>query len=144
MLSRATLFVLIGLLMTTSAAPAATVLVEAEGFADHGGWSLDTQFIREMGSPYLMAHGLGKPVADATTSVAIPSPGTYRVFVRTKDWVARWNAPGTFEEFEDAKKEAVVRAEPNVDLVLHTHAFAVARGRAAGFSATSCSRRTTS
>ena len=100
MLSRATLFVLIGLLMTTSAAPAATVLVEAEGFADHGGWSLDTQFIREMGSPYLMAHGLGKPVADATTSVAIPSPGTYRVFVRTKDWVARWNAPGTPGRFQ--------------------------------------------
>ena len=30
---------------------AATVLVEAESFADHGGWTLDTQFIREMGSP---------------------------------------------------------------------------------------------
>ena len=39
---------------------AATVLVEAESFAEHGGWSLDTQFIREMGSPYLLAHGLGK------------------------------------------------------------------------------------
>ena len=79
---------------------AATVLVEAESFADHGGWSLDTQFIREMGSPYLLAHGLGKPVADATTKVAFPSAGTYRVFVRTKDWVARWNAPGTPGRFE--------------------------------------------
>jgi hypothetical protein len=74
---------------------AATVLVEAESFAEPGGWSLDTQFIREMGSPYLIAHGLGKPVADATTKVPIPAAGTYRVFVRTKDWVARWNAPGT-------------------------------------------------
>lgn len=37
--------------MTTSAASAATVLIEAEGFLDHGGWSLDPQFIREMGSP---------------------------------------------------------------------------------------------
>lgn len=83
-----------------SRATAATVLVEAESFADHGGWSLDTQFIREMGSPYLIAHGLGKPVADATTKVAIPTAGSYRVFVRTKDWVARWNAPGTPGSFQ--------------------------------------------
>jgi hypothetical protein len=81
-------------------ASAATVLVEAESFASPGGWSLDTQFIREMGSPYLIAHGLGKPVADATTKVSIPAAGTYRVFVRTKDWVARWNAPGTPGKFQ--------------------------------------------
>jgi hypothetical protein len=81
---------------------AATVLVEAESFADHGGWTLDTQFIREMGSPYLLAHGLGKPVADAVTTVAIPAAGDYRVFVRTKDWVARWNAPGTPGRFQVA------------------------------------------
>ena len=78
-----------------AAARAATVLVEAESFAEHGGWSLDTQFIREMGSPYLLAHGLGTPVADATTKVQIPSAGTWHVWVRTKDWVARWKAPGT-------------------------------------------------
>ncbi len=79
---------------------AATVLVEAESFTDHGGWSLDTQFIREVGSPYLIAHGLGAPVADATTTVTIPDAGTYRVFVRTKDWVARWKAPGSPGRFE--------------------------------------------
>jgi len=81
-------------------ADAATVLVEAESFADHGGWTLDTQFIGEMGSPYLLAHGLGKPVADATTKVSIPAAGDYRVFVRTKDWVARWNAPGSPGRFQ--------------------------------------------
>ncbi len=81
-------------------APAATVLVEAESFDDHGGWSLDTQFIREMGSPYLLAHGLGTPVADATTTVTFPSAGTWHVWVRTKDWVARWKAPGTPGRFE--------------------------------------------
>jgi hypothetical protein len=81
-------------------ASAATVLVEAESFADHGGWNLDTQFIREMGSPYLLAHGIGKPVADATTKVSFPAAGTYRVFVRTKDWVARWNALGTPGRFQ--------------------------------------------
>jgi len=90
----------IALLALVQTASAATVLVEAESFADHGGWGLDTQFIREMGSPYLIAHGLGKPVADATTKVAIPAAGTYRVFVRTKDWVARWNAPGTPGTFQ--------------------------------------------
>ena len=89
-------------LVNASALPcqATTVLVEAESFTDHGGWSLDTQFIREMGSPYLLAHGLGTPVADATTTVTFPAAGTYRVFVRTKDWVARWQAPGTPGRFE--------------------------------------------
>ena len=81
-------------------ADAATVLVEAESFADHGGWTLDTQFIEQMGSPYLLAHGLGKPVADATTKVAVPTAGEYHVFVRTKDWVARWNAAGSPGRFQ--------------------------------------------
>jgi len=99
-MSRFALCLALLMLVCGSRANAATVLVEAESFADHGGWSLDTQFIREMGSPYLIAHGLGKPVADATTKVAIPTAGTYRVFVRTKDWVARWNAPGTPGKFQ--------------------------------------------
>ncbi|MCY2973267.1 MAG: FAD-dependent oxidoreductase [Planctomycetota bacterium] len=77
-----------------------TLLVEAESFEQHGGWSLDTQFIREMGSPYLIAHGLGKPVNDATANVTFPETGKYEVFVRTKDWVARWNAPGTPGQFQ--------------------------------------------
>jgi hypothetical protein len=77
-----------------------TILVEAESFADHGGWSLDTQFIREMGSPYLLAHGLGKPVADCRTTVTIPRAAEWRVFVRTKDWVARWKAPGAPGRFQ--------------------------------------------
>jgi hypothetical protein len=79
---------------------AATVLVEAESFDNHGGWTLDTQFIEQMGSPYLLAHGLGKPVADATTKVTIPAAGDYHVFVRTKDWVARWNAAGSPGRFQ--------------------------------------------
>lgn len=77
-----------------------SVLLEAESFEQHGGWSLDTQFIRQMGSPYLLAHGLGKSVADATTLATFPETGTYRVFVRTKDWVARWNAPGQPGRFQ--------------------------------------------
>ncbi|MCP4782538.1 MAG: FAD-dependent oxidoreductase [Fuerstiella sp.] len=82
------------------------VLVEAESFASHGGWKLDTQFIDEMGSPYLLAHGLGSPLDDATTTVEFPETGTYHVFVRTKDWVARWSAtgqPGRFQLLVDDK-----------------------------------------
>ncbi len=70
------------------------ILVEAESFADRGGWQLDTQFVHAMGSPYLLAHGLGAPVADARTTVELPAAGTWRVLVRTYDWVARWDAPG--------------------------------------------------
>ena len=78
----------------------AELLVEAESFQQHGGWKLDTQSITAIGSPYLLAHGLGKPVADATTTVQFPQVGTYRVWVRTKDWVARWNAPGAPGRFQ--------------------------------------------
>jgi hypothetical protein len=76
------------------------VLVEAEGFAQHGGWVVDPQFMDIMGSPYLLAHGLGRPVADATTEVEFPATGSYRVWVRTKDWVAQWKAPGAPGKFQ--------------------------------------------
>ncbi|HZJ14178.1 MAG TPA: FAD-dependent oxidoreductase [Chthoniobacteraceae bacterium] len=76
------------------------LLVEAESFEQPGGWVLDTQFIEIMGSSYLLAHGLGVPVADATTTVTFPTVGTYRVFVRTKDWVARWKAAGAPGKFQ--------------------------------------------
>lgn len=79
---------------------AAEIFVETESFAERGGWKLDTQFIQQMGSPYLLAHGLGRPVEDAVTKVTVEEAGTYRVHVRTLDWVARWNAkpsPGKFQ-----------------------------------------------
>jgi len=76
------------------------LFLEAEGFEDHGGWELDQQSMDQMGSPYLLAHGLGIPVRDAVTKVEFPSAGTYRVWVRTKDWVAPWNAPGAPGKFQ--------------------------------------------
>ena len=78
------------------------IFLEAESFKTHGGWKLDTQFIEEMGSPYLLAHGLGKPVSDAATTFQVESAGLYQVWVRTKDWVARWEAPGTPGVFQIA------------------------------------------
>jgi hypothetical protein len=84
----------------STAAAQDQVLIEAESFDDHGGWVLDTQFIDNMGSPHLLAHGMGRPLKDATTTIEFPSMGTYRVFVRTKDWVAKWDAPGTPGKFQ--------------------------------------------
>ena len=46
----------------------AFMLIEAETFDNLGGWVIDTQCAEAMGSPYIMAHGLGHPVADATTT----------------------------------------------------------------------------
>lgn len=74
--------------------------VEAEQFADQGGWELDQQSMDQMGSAYLLAHGLGIPVNDATTRVKFPSAGQYRVWVRTRDWVAPWKAPGAPGKFK--------------------------------------------
>lgn len=65
---------LIGLLAVTQI-QAASFLIEAEQFADKGGWGLDTQFIESMGSSYLIAHGLGKPVADASTEFEVAEAG---------------------------------------------------------------------
>jgi hypothetical protein len=98
------------------------LLVEAESFQSAGGWSLDTQFIEIMGSPYLLAHGLGRPVKDATTTVTFPSAGTYRVWVRTKDWVAHWDArgtPGTFQLLLDGRPVPEVFGTKGADWFWH-------------------------
>ena len=71
------------------------LLVEAESFTQLGGWVLDQQVMDQMGSPFLLAHGLGRPVAEATTTVEFPERGEYRVWVRTRDWVAPWKKPDT-------------------------------------------------
>ncbi|MDD4442015.1 MAG: FAD-dependent oxidoreductase [Kiritimatiellae bacterium] len=82
------------------AVQAATLFVETETFSDKGGWVVDQQFMDQMGSPFLMAHGLGTPVADASTTVEVPESGTYRVLARTRNWAALWtqkDAPGQFK-----------------------------------------------
>ena len=43
-------------------AVAEELLIEAESFSQRGGWVLDQQFMDQMGSPYLMAHGMGTSV----------------------------------------------------------------------------------
>ncbi len=59
-----------------------------------------------MGSPYLLAHGLGEPVRDAVTRVDLPRAGTYRVWVRTRDWALprkAGDAPGRFKLLVDGR-----------------------------------------
>ncbi len=72
------------------AAQAKTIFIEAESFDDWGGWVNDTQFMDQMGSPYLLAHGMGKPVSDAKTTF-IGNGWKYGVWVRTRNWTAYWN-----------------------------------------------------
>jgi hypothetical protein len=74
------------------------ILVEAESFSSKGGWVVDPQFVEQMGSPYLMAHGMGVAVDDASTQIEITKTGKYHFWVRTKNWVpGPWSSPGTFK-----------------------------------------------
>ncbi|MBR4170838.1 MAG: FAD-dependent oxidoreductase, partial [Kiritimatiellae bacterium] len=79
-------------------AVASGVLLEAETFANCGGWKTDTQFVDCMGSAYLIAHGIGIPVADAVHSLTLPHAGAWRVWVRTRDWTPDYEGekPGRF------------------------------------------------
>lgn len=60
---------------------------EAEEFDSLGGWDLDSQFFESLGTAYLIANGMGTPVKDAETILKIPKEGTYRLWVRCKNWV---------------------------------------------------------
>jgi len=80
------------------------VLLEASGFANCGGWKLDTQHYQQMGGCYLLAHGMGNPVANATTKVNLPAAGKWYVWVRNRDWCpGDWESPGRFRVHVDGK-----------------------------------------
>ncbi len=83
------------------------IFLEAENFKNKGGWVVDQQFMDLMGSSYLMAHGMGVPVADAETTVEFPSTGEYNVFVRTFNWTSPWydgEGPGKFQLLVNGEK----------------------------------------
>ncbi len=77
----------------------------ASRFADKGGWTVEQQFIHQMCSSYLLAHGIGvAPVADAKTSFHVETEGEYTLFVRTKNWTKYWSdgpTPGIFQVLVD-------------------------------------------
>lgn len=86
-------------LVLFSWAQSKSILVEAESFKDRGGWFIDQQSMDIMGSPYLIAHGMGTPVKVARTMVKFPVKGNYYVYVRTRNWTAPWSnaAAGKFQ-----------------------------------------------
>ena len=99
------LAVAVGAVALTLSAARVEVLPQA---FDAGGWVTDVQFMDLMGSPYLMAHGLGTPVPDARATVSFPSAGTYRLWVRTKNWAD--GAPGRFKVLVNGAGEHVFGA----------------------------------
>ena len=75
------------------------IWIETENFDCKGGWCVDQQFTFEMGSPYLLAHGMGNPVEDAYTDVDFAAKGEYHIYVRTYNWTSPWTSkkgPGAF------------------------------------------------
>ena len=92
-------FILAALLIwSINSGQAQSVFIEAESFQQKGGWVVDPQFVEQMGSPYLLAHGMGVPVKDVQTSFSLEKKGTYHVWARTKNWVpGEWKAPGRFQ-----------------------------------------------
>lgn len=74
-----------------------TVWLDAPDFTTKGGWQLETQFVREMEQPYLLANDEpGKPVQNAAAEFSVKQQGNYRVFVRTKNWKPA-DSPGRFQ-----------------------------------------------
>ena len=88
------------LLLMSGSLSAASLWLETESFTNKGGRVVDQQFMDLMGSPYLMAHGMGRPVSDASTVVNIPENGKWHIYVRTFNWTSPWTlqaGPGAFK-----------------------------------------------
>lgn len=105
---------ILGLMLHFVTSHAQSFLIEAESFDDKGGWVVDPQFVEQMGSPYIMAHGMGIPVADAVTEASFKEKGEYHVWVRTKNWVpGKWESPGRFKlQIDDVVMEPTFGQKP--------------------------------
>ncbi|MCT4586305.1 MAG: FAD-dependent oxidoreductase [Carboxylicivirga sp.] len=92
------IFILMGLLNAQRCNSQSEILIEAESFSNLGGWKVDQQFTHLMGSSYVLAHGLGEPVANAAKSFKVAESNEYTIWVRTKDWVPEHpECPGQFK-----------------------------------------------
>ena len=83
--------------------------LEAEAFAEYGEWRLDTQFTHKMGSAYLIAPGVGKPIGSAKTTLSVPCADTWHAWVRTKDWLPEFS-PGRFALTVNGKQSSPLGA----------------------------------
>jgi len=110
-------FTIVVLLVMTISASAAELWLEAENFTVKGGWCVDQQFMDLMGSPYLLAHGMGHAVKPASTKVVFTEKGTYFAYVRTYNWTSPWKegeGPGKFKLAVGEKKfKQILGAEGN-------------------------------
>ena len=102
-------FITLLLLLSFGSVRAADLFIEAESFSNKGGWKVDQQFMDLMGSPYLLAHGMGVPVDDASTEVTFNEKGEYASLVQADD-ILSW-----LEEHPEIKieKELSVLKELN-------------------------------
>ncbi len=82
---------------------ATRIWIEAEDFADKGAWKVETQFTHLMGSAYLIAPGVLKPIGAAKTTLDVPKGGRFAVWARCKDWVPEHH-PGRFAVALDGRR----------------------------------------
>ena len=87
--------------------------IDAVDFDGYGGFVIETQFVREMGQPYLMANGVGEAVEPAFVKFSVNEDGAYRFFVRTKNWYTECAPDGLILEV-DGKRSEHVLAKMNV------------------------------
>lgn len=69
-------------------------------FSVKGGWVVDQQSMETIHSSYLIAHGMGISVEDATGEVEVAESGVYNIWVRTRDWTAVWNVKDSAGKFK--------------------------------------------
>ena len=109
---------LVMLLLVGCGTPESEIFLEAENMADYGGWVLDHQSMMQMGSPYLMAHGMGEEVEDALTTINVAQAGRYHLWVRTRDWTRRWSkdeSAGQFQLLVNGKAARTIFGTENED-----------------------------
>ena len=96
-----------------------SIMLLATRFDNLGDWTVEQQFVLQMGSSYLLAHGIGTPLAkDASTKFTVLAPGKYTLWVRTKNWTAFWSegkTPGIFHVVVDHKADASEGNAPLTD-----------------------------
>ena len=81
------------------------IFIEAESFRKLGGWVVDQQSMQTLHSSYILAHGLGVPVADAVTEFSVDVPGEYYAWALTRDWTAARHGIGSLPETAFSKRE---------------------------------------
>jgi len=78
------------------------IFLEAEAFEKLGGWVVDTAAMETIHSAYVMAHGMGVPVENASTRFHVDAAGRYFVWALTRDWTAVWNVKDPAGKFQIA------------------------------------------